>query len=480
MSRTSSEPVRERSRTGRRRSGSERPDAAFRASFIGTVTVLAVLCGVFLTLGYLQGPKLSDARVDAGLAVAQSGQQLRFFADQPVAEVVPEQVTITPAARYSVLTAGDLVAVQFDERLRYGTTYTVEVSGVTSESTGMTSTLRYEFTTASPPLHFLDRAPVSGEGDDAIVRTSIATNDREVLYSAPAIQDYAVLENSLVVATALPDGTSALTLVSLADGTTESIRMPQPARIESLQAAASVPLIGFTVTSEGEEGEREFDDTLFTIDLATSRSVEPVTALGGSPMTVLAWQFMPDGALLVAQQRDQSVSLIDPASPGTATPLGTFSDLGRVSVDGSSMAVTDPFGPVVVSLADLSERRLEQSPLAGEQPIGGELQMLADGSRVQQAVIFDATSGRYSSLLIADNGAEARILFRTVNDAGSIEGFSVSPNGQYVAVEVVPSAIDSESDGNPVDPRPSSLTTVFVDIASGEIVKTVEGFATRW
>ena len=77
-------------------------------------------------------------------------------------------------------------------------------------------------------------------------------------------------------------------------------------------------------------------------------------------------------------------------------------------------------------------------------------------------------------------GEQSRLLYRTVDDRGSIGDFSVSPNDQYVAVEVVPDVGTSVTDGRAVDPQSSDVTTVFVDIASGAIVKSVAGFSVQW
>ena len=82
--------------------GRVRTDARFRRALALTVVALSALCLVFLGLGYLQGPKLSSAQVDADAVVAQAGQQLRLFANQAVAQVGADQVTVTPAVPFTV------------------------------------------------------------------------------------------------------------------------------------------------------------------------------------------------------------------------------------------------------------------------------------------------------------------------------------------------------------------------------------------
>ena len=472
MSRTSFE----RSRASRERHDGR--DASFRSTFTATVVILSVLCLVFLAIGFFQGPKLSEAQVDPALAIAQSGQQLRLFANQQVAAVEPDDVTITPAVPFTVTTSGDLIAVQFESRLHYDTEYTVSVGGVTSASGGTAATLEYTFSTGSQPILVLARG--IDDAQDEIVSVPISGGDRTVLYSAPDIQSFVSLGQSVVVVTAMDDGTSEIALVSLVDGTAERLTLPEPGTIGDLERLPATSIVGFTFTSVGTETARAFDDTLFTIDLESSRALEPVVGLDGAPLAVLAWRPMPQGATLIAQLRDQSVFLTTPGDAAATLPLGSYTSLGRISSDGTRMSVSDPFGAVIVTLDDLSEERVAPSPVDGEVAYSGELRVLNDGTRVQQVAILDIETGRFSTMLVHDDGGASRVLLRTIDDEGSIEGFTVSPNDQYVAVEVLPRVAEAVSDGTPVEPRPTSMTTVVVEIATGAVVTTVNGFSPRW
>jgi hypothetical protein len=73
-----------------------------------------------------------------------------------------------------------------------------------------------------------------------------------------------------------------------------------------------------------------------------------------------------------------------------------------------------------------------------------------------------------------------RPLYRTPNDAGSIGVFVPSPSDQYVAIEMTPRAVGGVEDGYLVQPRDESVTLVIVDVDSGDIVRTVQGFWPIW
>jgi len=436
------------------------------------VVVLALLCTGFAVLGYVQGPKLSSAQVDTDQVTARSGQQLRLFANQPLAAVHADDVTITPAADFSVTTSGAVVAVEFEQPLLYAAHYVVTVDGVTSEFDDQSSTLRYEFTTGSRPLYYLDR----GETTDEIVRTAVNGNERTVVYSAPRIQEFALLGTTAAVSADAGDGTSTLSLVSFDDGGVEPIALPVPGVVEQLHAADDGVTIGFAFST----ADGAYNHTLMTLDFEAGRDIVPVAALDGTPLTVSNWFFIPGGVTLAAQNRaDESVLLVD-TSTGAVTPLGTFRSLESLSTDATRLGVTNPFGPVSLSIGDLTDTEFAPSPLDGVRPLPGDFQLMRGTRLVQHVVLADYAANVFAGVLVADDGTTSRQLFRTKDDRGSIDDFSVSPNDQYVAVEVEPNVSTSESDGYPVNERSTSVTTIVIDIASGAQVKSVAGLGLQW
>ncbi len=441
----------------------------FRRALALTVAALVVLCGVFLTLGYLQGPKLSSAQVDTRGVVEQSGQQVRLFANQSVAQVTPAQVTITPDTDFTVSTQGDIIAVQFGSRLHYATEYTVTIGAVTSVYLAQPSTLSYSFTTDSPTLYYLDR----GETSDDIVTTGLTGSARETVYSTPHIQDFAVLDEFLAVVTLNDDHTSTLSFVNTETSVVEKVRLPAAGSISGLDASAAGNAVGFTLTGGTN------NSTLYTIDLTAGRTVKPVLGIDGKPADVLGWQFLPGTGTLLALTFDRSLLLVDPVA-GTVSPLGQFLGLDKISPDGLTVTMTDSFGEVALTLANGDVQRLEPSPVDGQRAFQGATVVLPGGDRIQKVVVPDASGRRFASLLVYDDGTTARVLYQTPDGTGSISDFTVSPNGQYVAIETVPDASAAVSDGYFLDARATTVTTVIVDVSSGAQTRSVEGFALKW
>ncbi|MET4780589.1 hypothetical protein [Glaciihabitans sp. UYNi722] len=454
----------------------------FRRALAVTIAVLIALVAVFAGLNYLQGPKLSGATVDTKSVVANPGQQLRLFANQNLSKVKKSQVAIAPAVPFSVSASGEIIALQFEQRLRYDSDYRVTVDGVRSLYQDRPQTFHYSFTTAKAEFYYLDRADPSVGSDqlDAIVRTGLSGSDRTVVYSAPHIQEFTVFPQLVAVAALNDDNTSSLSLVSFSGGPVEKMNLPGPGTISRLEAAPDAGMLGFLFTGAGS-GE-SYSNDLMLADLTGTHLVQPVLGLDSQPLAVIDWQFLNGSTSFVAQTLDQTVLLIDSKKPTTSVPLGQYSELGRSTPDGTTLVVGDVFGRIAYSLGDGSETRLPPLPLAGAETFGGSLELLGSGdARVQQVAVLDTSGGKsYRSYLVYEKGASSRILFQTVNNKGSIDGFSISPNGQYVAVNIVPDVATSVSDGYAVNPKSTSITTAFVDIATGKLVRSVSGFDESW
>ena len=432
----------------------------FRRTFAVVIVALVVACGVLFAVSATQGPKLSSSQADVA---AGTLQQLRLVANQPVASVTPEQVSVEPAAPFTVDTSGAVIAVRFTRALDYATDYTVTVSGVRSPLREVTSTLTQTFSTGAPTLFYLKRDPAG----DSIYRAGLHGADRTVVYTADGIQEFAVTGGALAVVTL--DG--VLSIVG-SDGGVETVPLPAEGTISLLHASDSGSTLGFVLNSD------DFVRTLFTIDLASGRELAPVLNLTGEPQHVLDWQFVPGTESLIAQDIDRSVTVVTPGQP--PLPLGDYLTLSHVSADGAVLTASDAFGFVTLGVADLDEQRIEPSPVTGVRPFGGEVQALADGMLLQHVVVYNDSSARFDDYLVTDDGTSASIVFGRVGSPGSILSFQVSPNEQYVAIEIDPNVSTSVADGYSANPRPASVTTLIVAIATGSVISSFEGFDLSW
>ena len=457
--------LRRRARDARDARGERR----FRRALLVIVVILAAACAGFAVLGIVQGPRLSSLRVDEVAVTEQPGQQLRIFANQAIAQLDASQVTIDPAVPHSVAVSGDVIAITFERALRYDTEYTVRIDGVTSPYVSIQSTVTAEFTTAKVDAWLLAR----GVPDDVIVRTTLS-GDRAQQYVGTRIQSFAVLKDALAIATVDGDHLSTLSLTSLDGLHSEQLPLPAGTSLRGLAVNPAGTVLGFQLTSlVATSGADEVaPDTLYLVDLEAGRTLVPVTGLDGAPLRALHWQFAPDGGILAVTNEGMLTRI---GTDGTAVPLGRVDGLGAIGPDGQHVVVSDSDGVAVLDLVSGSRTPFAIDGLGERVPILDTAELAGDGSVVLVAITANR-SGVTSELLVAGDG-DARVVFST---DGSIAGFSVSPNGQYAAVALVPDVSVADSDGYGAEAMATTVQTVFVDLETGQEVARMSGFDLQW
>ncbi|TFB69856.1 hypothetical protein [Cryobacterium sp. Hz9] len=76
--------------------------------------------------------------------------------------------------------------------------------------------------------------------------------------------------------------------------------------------------------------------------------------------------------------------------------------------------------------------------------------------------------------------AEVRTVHLPASATETIVGFELSPHDQYLSVHIMPNRETDASDGYPVNAQTRDATTLFVNVASGEVRRSVLGFDATW
>ncbi|NYF11036.1 hypothetical protein HDC94_002192 [Leifsonia sp. AK011] len=458
-----------------RESGEKPPPNVFRRAFVSLVVGLVGLSAVFLLIGSSQGPKVSDAQFDSASIVHLPDQQLRLFLNQPVQDASTARVTVDPSVPATASSNQEVVSVQFDAPLFYDTDYTVRVDDLRGLGERATSSVEHSFTTASPELMYLDR----GENVDEIVRTELSGSAREVVYSAPNIISFDVTGQALAVATASDDGASRLQLVSLADGAVEEIRLPEPGVISNLAAADVGSVIAFTFTPLDQVGDTATGSPILAVDLERGRNITAVGDLGEGPLLVTDWLFLPNSPSLIALGVEGGAFMLETTPEAVPLPVGRFVTIRAISQDGTTIVGEDAAGIIVVDIATGEQTRFEPSPVDGTPAYVGEIAIDWKGHIVEKTAL-QTESGVFTIAMAVDDGSEGRSIYQPPSIGDSIDAFHLSPNGQYVAVELIPDGTAEALDGNPTNPRPTSTTTVIIESATGATSRSFEGFNLVW
>lgn len=448
----------------------------FRRSFITVVAVFALISSAALAGYALQGPRLREATVDVVRAVTQPQTLLRLEADRPLDPTANYLVEIVPDIPHQVRVDGLSLAIVFDRALRYDTAYEVRVSGVREEGGFAQSTWLHEFVTPVSNMWFLDRDIT---GVDRILRVSTGSEPPQVIYEAPGIALFTPIGSVIVVVTEDDAGRTGMQLVEPVTRRAETILLPQNADVIDLFAPASGTRVFFSIRSRGDNPT--YDRTLFSFDTAGSRTPAVVSDLSGRAIRATKAFAIPGDDRLVVWVDDVSVEQVN-VTTGLVLPIMTEAqELWGVSTDGRSIVAVDLGGTVAINIDDLSEQRLPVGSIGGRQAFEGDTHLTASGFSVAKLAIPNQSGTEFTSLLatVAADGSVS-VLYRTPGDEGSIGRFQVSPNDQYVAVEVVPNTATQLSDGRQVAPRDRNVTTVVIDIDRGLVVRSVEGFWPVW
>lgn len=344
-----------------------------------------------------------------------------------------------------------------------------------SESTAYRSTADFEVYALQRNLD-LD---AEGEKEPDIIRgdTVSGSGERAIVFSARRIQEFVALPGFLAVATLGEDDTSALEIVSLAEGTRHSVPLPAAGRVENLRADSSGTLIGYSFTaSDLSVGVWK---SLYVADV-TARTEAPreVPGLNGEPISAWNLLFVPDAGSLVVQTDDRSIFLVDVQGSGTVSPLGQHAEMLGFLPGTSTLAVADVTSNATIDLSDGTVAALDLPPTEqGPEAFEGKTVVLDIAGRYAR-VISEYDQGAETSVVAVTDQSGSAVLFQPEAGWSRIRDICVSPDGRSLAVETLPA--DAVGDGYPNLLAFSPVRTALVDLGTGATTRTLAGFLPDW
>jgi hypothetical protein len=449
---------------------------AFRRAFTAVILVLVLACGGLLAVAGSQGPRLVRTDVDPLAVVQQSRQRLVLAANRPIQPVDASRIRMEPGADFTVDTQADRIIIDFTRPLAYDADYTVSVDGVQGVGGGPASDLRTAFRTGDPGMYVLVRG---GEQQaDRILRQSVASSREgasDVVFQATKIQEYAVVGNSLVVATLQDDGTNGLVIAAL-DGSGQ-VDLPLPGRgtLQDLHAEDAGTTIGFRFTS-ADGGP--YADTLMVDDVGAGAAPTPVLGLDGQPISAQAWGFVPGRPQLVAHGQDGDLYLVTVDGSSPIVPLGRHGTLGPFSADGTRLAVTDPGSTTEIDLRTAQQTTLPTETGGADLQYDGAISFVPgdDGAVLRVRTALDPATGTATQRLVVVRDGKASDVYVPADPATRLTGLTVTPNGRFALLETVPDPARGASDRYPREPRDTTVTTLLVELATGTVTRSVAGF----
>lgn len=456
----------------RRSRARSRRARAFVAGFAAVVGILAVLVLGGAALTSIQGPRVTAVSVDPEAAATASGARLIVTTTQSLAEVRPDQVTVTPTADVTLDTSGRSVGVRFSRPLWDDTEYTVTIRDLAGLGGGPPVTVTETFTTPALRVFVLQR----GEDEDRILRTDLEGTDAEVVFTAAHIEDFRTTAGHLVISTVGEDDLSQLIVTSLVGQSPRPLPLPGDGHISALQSADRGELIGYLYTDADIAQGRGRESVLFTASVSLADRETPpaeVVRVGGESR-VDDWRFVPGTDAILMLTFDGALTLAGPSAEPVA--LGN-----AVGILGIARGSTDAFveridGPVRIDL-----RTAEESPLEPTDPALGQVNALVplpDGSTLRTLAILEGFTVVSTTVTEVDADGAVRPLF-SVPPSDTLLQVCVSPSGRYAAILVAPDTITNPYDGYRL-PLPTRLQTHIIERADGAERSVLSGFDLSW
>ena len=439
---------------------------------IGAVLGVLVLVGTaFGIVSLLQGPRISEVQVDAAQAIESSGSRVILTANQALAPIDPEQVTVEPAVPFTVDASGRGVGVRFTVPLDDSTKYTVRVADATGAGGGPSTTLTTSFETPASHIFILRR---DVDGKDKIFLTDLK-GDGVAVYEHDKINDFRATSNQLVVAVEEDEGSRLLVMDR--DGANQrELKLPGDGYVGAIQVSERGGLVGYSY-SDRELSDDEGRASVLVTQSLNGKDDPQVIEVAGKEASVFVWQFVPDSAAVLFIDFDGALSLVDRSTDAGVQSLGLAATIQGIS-RGTYTAIVERLDATVVEL-DLADG--SEQPLAASDPDYGTASSITPypGGTLRHVVSRDDAGLPVGQAVIrVDDDGKATPLVE-VSSADSILQACASPSGQYAAVVVAPELASNPYDGMLL-PLPENVETHLIDMESGKEMVALTGFDVSW
>jgi len=442
----------------------------FVVFFAAVIGVLAITVAVLSAVSLVQGPRLSSVQVDPAGAIESSGSRIILTANQALAPVTKEQVSVEPEVPFTLDTAGRGVGVRFTVPLDDDTKYSVRVNDVEGIGGGATAVLETSFRTPTSRIFILQR---DVEGDDTIFISSLSGEDATPVFQHPQITDFRATASRLVVSVEA-EGTSTL-LVMNRDGSDErELPLPGTGFVSTLQVSERGGLVGYTYTDQKLTATDGRASVLVTQSLHGDQKPR-VVEVADVAASVASWQFVPDAAAALFIDFAGALFLDDRTGEAGPQPLGLAQNIQGISRGTYTAVIERSEGLFTLDLADGTE----QSVASATPDYGLPISIVPfPGGELRHIVQRDGAGIPTGQLITRVEDGEADVLFE-VSGTEAILQTCASPSGRYTAVTVARDLRNNAYDRSLL-PMPESVQTHILDTRSGEEQVVLAGFDISW
>lgn len=439
--------------------------------------ICILLCSLFAVALLMDGPRIRKASYDSAKLTQDTNQTITLKANQPIKSISQSQITISPSAEFSAVTAGENIVIQVKERLLNSTNYTLEVKAIESQN-GKKTDYKATIQTPSSEFYYLKRAK-GAERINGVQDRIIDSKDSSIVYSNEKIYGFELTNKNYLTVHHGSNDKHQISIIDLSDNSNTSAHIPEDIDIEKLQSSPTKNIFGFTATSQGDDYEnKKYTGNLFLYDIE-AKVISAINGLDDKPLSVVNWQFSPDGTTILAQTYDSGVLLIDSTDNHKPIPLGTFNSIGNFSGDGSQVSLTDPINGNLVF--DIKTKEKYKPYKDGNDSFLTSIYMLSRKDKMIRKIdSIDTSSNDYSSTLDFGVNPDFKKIFEMNSNNSDLVNFSASKNDQYIVLEISDMDGNQKYDNYSSNSAPFNIKTEIIDVNNGSIFKEVDGFNVRW
>lgn len=434
--------------------------------FCIVVVSLLVVSTILIYAVLHQGLRIRLAYIDATRAMT-SHQALQLQMNYPVHKFAAQKLEITPRVDASVAVNGSSIVVQFQQKLRYSTTYTVTLHDIKSTHGGsFVGTVQYSFTTPSEHFYYIKRNEENTLGFYSMTSDKLiyagGRDDKEV-FQAPHIEEYIVFGKSIIAATSSSDHkTYKLKQISTQDGAVADIVTPRFDTIHKLRSAGDGTRYGFIGTTMSDK--KLLQSNLYLCNTATHEK-KVVKDPDGKPMQIYDWQYVLGGNAIVVSSNDTFFLIFITQEESTIQPLGQMAPLNGVSYDGQKILVTYlNKGREVIDIRSGKRTSLNDVTLQAYSPV---LKFLRNSPGFVAEISPDIASGSRTAIARSMNAGYKLQTLHHTKSPDYTTYLDTSPNDQYVVIGQTNFA-------------KSIKKTIIVDTQNGAVWRELDGDTVTW
>lgn len=447
---------------------------SFRTLAITLITLLSVVIVGVGAWSMLQGPQLRDVQSDEQSLHQRAGAFVALRSDRAIEPIDLDQVRITPDAPFALEDDGLSIRLTFDQPLLANTEYLVEVTGVTPAGLGQEGSWSTTFTTGGFDFVFLREV-----GDTREVHRAVpGAPGTDVLYRAPGIVSVTPVASVLAVVREVSDETW-LELVDPSTGVAERIVVPPGLEIVDL-ANASWGTTLVTIANVTERPGGSVFGALVLIDVLGDRTPVVVEGISGDPLSVRSVAVSPQSGEILVWQKNQELVRFNPLT-SVVLPVGTAGELWGFDALGSQALYVDGLGTLSQNLSTGELTRVPRGEFEGISLRHQKFALAPSGLRLHRAQLPGLGEGDpYSIVTREDSEGIHTLVTGSLDTPGSIGNIALSPNGQFLLVEVNPESSPLGYQGLTAEQIAAGTVIRVVDLGKNTVVGEFPGFGFVW